>query len=164
MIIRGSYVLFTFLIILSSLGQKPSPVVKAIAFYKVILPGFNKMDEAGNSLSTIDTSYFIYLITKGKVEPKIEEVVFNQFIYQASVFKVDDHHINVGKLKATNKMVRINVEHSQCLWRIELQKQKNEGIILPKEYNKLRVIFQKNLHWQSFEIQSGLELQPDEHN
>lgn len=151
-------------LVLNMHAQRSSSVLRGYAFYQIHMPGFNKMDESGNSISAIDTSYFIYLITKGKVEPKIKEVVFNQFIYQASVFKIDDKEVNIGKLKGTNKTIIIKAERGQSLWRIELQKERNNPSFLPKEYNKFQVVFQKNLHWPPFEIQTGLELQPNEQN
>ena len=152
------------ILVLNTHAQRSSSVLRGYAFHQIHMPGFNKMDESGNSLSAIDTSYFIYLITKGKVEPKIEEVVFNQFIYQASVFKIDGKEVNIGKLKAANKTIILKAERGQSLWRIELQKEKNNTSIRPKEYNKFQIVFQKNLHWPSFEIQAGLELQPNEQN
>jgi hypothetical protein len=159
------YTIILFSILFSnSDAQRTYPVLSSYAFYQINMPGFNKMDESGNSLSTIDTTFFIYLLIKGNVEPKIDKVVFNQFVYLASVFKIDDKSIDVGKLKTTNKLIRFNVERGQTLWKIELQKQNSNSIIRTKEYNKFRVVFQKNLHWRSFEIQAGLELQPEEHN
>ena len=149
---------------LSTQAQKHYPVLKGYAFYHVNMPGLNKMDEYGNSLAKIDTTYFLYLITIGKVEPKIEEVIFNQSIYLASVFKIDDKDIIIGKLKGVDKIIKIKAERGQFIWKIELQMQNNNRIFKPREYNKFKVIFQKNLHWQSFEIPAGLELQPEEHN
>lgn len=164
MFIRFYFTILFSVFSLCTHAQKWHPVLKGYAFYRLRVPGLNKMDEYGNSLAKIDTTYFLYLITKGKVEPKIEKVVFNQFIYQASEFKIEDKDIKIGTLKASNKTIKIKAERDQSIWKIELQKQNNNEIIQPKEYNKFRVIFQKNLRWPSFEIQAGPELQADQHN
>ena len=164
MLIRVSYILFFYLIIVSTYAQKASAVIKANAFYKVHLPGLNKMDEYGNSLAKIDTSYFIYLIIKGNVEPKIEKVVFNGIIYGALVFPLEGKQVHIGKLKGPKKAIDINAGYGQTIWRVELQVRNNDTTVTPIEYNKFKLIFQKKLHWKSFEMQAGLEIEPEEYN
>lgn len=144
------------------LSQKATPVLHGYAFSQVILPGMNKTDDNGVSRNKIDTNYFIYLVTKKPFQLKVHKVCIFNNLYTASVFPVNELHVNVGKLKATGRPFIMTINKGSLLWKLELIKSGNLSKSCSKEYNKIIVDYQNNFHSKAFEMPAPLELQPSD--
>jgi hypothetical protein len=144
------------------LSQKGTPVLHGYAFRQVSFPGMNRTDDNGNSNNKIDTSYFIYLVTKKAFQLKVDKVCIFSNLYTASVFPVNELNVNVGKVKPTGKSFIISINESSLLWKLELIKTDNASKCCLKEYNKIIVHYQNNLHSKTVEMPILLELQPND--
>lgn len=158
------YTFIWFLIFSNAYGQKASRIIKGYVFYKLSLPGLNKMDEYGNSLSKIDTTYFIYLVTTINAQPQIETVRFAHYTFSPSIIRLNEKLVIAGKEKNSNHYIRIEAGPGESIWRIDLQPTVGDVNPYVKEYKKFTLFFQKKLHSKPFQIQACIELQGEEHN
>ena len=144
------------------LSQKATPVLHGYAFKQVIFPGMNRTDDNGIPNNKIDTAYFIYLVTKKPFQLQVDKVCIFKNLYTASVFPVNELNVNIGKVKPTGKPFIISINKSSLLWKLELVKSGNVSKSCSKEYNKIIVHYQNNLHSKTLEMPILLELQAND--
>ena len=139
--------------------QKRNPVYKGYAFSRVSYPGRNRTDDNGNSISKIDTVYFIYIECIDNLRPIIRSVSYNKKLFGVSIFPVDQFLVFIGK-QIKGIPVYINPKKGNRLWKLELSLSDKLRIYSPKEYNRFILNGQINHHPFSYIIQSSIELQP----
>jgi hypothetical protein len=94
---------------------------KGYAFFKKSMPGNIQVDEKGNEVSPVaDTVRFIFIESKGKLPPSIDNVIYRNKTFNISILPVNQPQVQVGQEKISGKNIILKPARGNTLWKILL--------------------------------------------
>jgi hypothetical protein len=109
-----------FLALLSQ-AQVKCNVNKAYAYFTVIMPGTQMVDEKGNAVPPVPhVERFIYLDARGTAKPLIKAVLYDNKPVTATITRLYGNNVAVGKKAEDQKGIMLKNKKGNAFWKLEL--------------------------------------------
>lgn len=112
---------FVVTLMCTTCAQPLHGIQKGYAFFKKSIPGNIQVDEKGNEVNpVVDTVRFIFIESKGKLPPSIDNVIYRNKTLNASILPVNQPQVQVGQEKISGKNIILKPARGNTLWKVLL--------------------------------------------